>query len=156
MRGPGLTVAEALAVLGLERPSIKAASDADAEERLAAWKAGPLRRAWAAAAKVAHPDRGGSDADMARVNAARDCLDALKVQLQRPRRAPDPVHATGGLTAAELDAVFRELRRARMREVLRGTATASAGSAWVGADGEPEVEVIVMERDGVFRAYRRR
>lgn len=33
-----------------------------------------LQQAWRAAAKAAHPDAGGSDAAMAKVNAARDLL----------------------------------------------------------------------------------
>ena len=49
-----------------------------------------LQQGWRTAAKAAHPDAGGSDAAMARLNAARDLLQPLAQMLQPATAAAAP------------------------------------------------------------------
>jgi len=52
-----------------------------------------LQKAWRIAAKAAHPDAGGSDAAMAKINAARDLLQPIAQQqaMPAPARKHQPV-----------------------------------------------------------------
>lgn len=83
-----MTIPEALTVLELALPQIRAASPAEAQAALQAWKDGPLKAAWRAKAKASHPDRGGTDEAVRRVLAARDVLDGLHIGVPRPSPPP--------------------------------------------------------------------
>jgi hypothetical protein len=104
-----MTGDEALAVLGCPPPpSLQGCrSRQEAEDRLQAWKDGPVRTAYKARAKECHPDRGGDEDAMKRLNAAKALCDDLHVQARRPPQ-PQPVvvvvrtgwHSTGATTSA--------------------------------------------------------
>lgn len=78
------TLTQAITLLAVELPKLRAAT---AQEDLKAWKEGPLREAWRAAAKAHHPDR-AKPADreaatkrFAELSAAHDKLQALDVRV---------------------------------------------------------------------------
>lgn len=79
-----MSATEALALLGLRAPSIASAAE------LAAWKVGPLKTAHHATARAVQ----GSQATLARVHAAREVLELLRVR--EPTPTPTPTRAAGG------------------------------------------------------------
>ena len=80
-----MSATEALALLGLKVPSVATADE------LAAWKVGPLKKAHHATALTVQ----GSQAALARVHAAREVLELLRVREPTPTPTPTPTRAAG-------------------------------------------------------------
>lgn len=85
-----MTAREALALLRLDLPTIRASSDDDCDRQLRAWKDGPLKTAHRAAARRAQ----GSQSALVDVHAARDVLELLGART----RAPTPTATRRGIT----------------------------------------------------------
>lgn len=95
--------AECCRLLGVQPPSLRGCTHFEqAQERLRAWKDGPLKRAYRRAAMDAHPDRGGTNERMQAVNAAYAKLRD-ELEIKRPTARVGRVvrmHSTGGGTSA--------------------------------------------------------
>ena len=83
-----MTTSESLALLGLDHPQIKGATQEDVDAKLQAWKENELKAAYRVKAKETHPDRNPDDPDAAEklkaVRAAYEKLLKLRSNLKRP------------------------------------------------------------------------
>lgn len=83
-----MTSAQAAAILGIAVPHFSGKTQADVEAQLAAWKAGPLKKAWRVAALAFHPDRNtddaGAEARFKEASEAHEFLLGLQVRLRVP------------------------------------------------------------------------
>lgn len=97
------TMTQCFKLLALERPRITGTTQAQVDERLAAWKAGALKTAYRKKAREAHPDvNSASDADQQFKNvqaAYEQVLEDLKVNLPRKEVQCPAGHARIPLTA---------------------------------------------------------
>ena len=118
-----MTAAHAATLLGIEVPRITGKSQVDVEAQLAAWKEGPLKKAWRVKALQCHPDTSildeGAEARFRAVVEAYAFLRQLRVRLRRAtQEGVDPLVASL-MKAGILERNIRALRESGELERLR-------------------------------------
>ena len=89
---------QAFAVLGVDPPSLEGVRTfLEAVKRLEDWKSSDLKSAYRKLAKRHHPDTGGDEEQMKRVNQAYQTIrDDLKIVRRQPARRGVVIRVVGG------------------------------------------------------------
>ena len=98
-----MTSARAATILGITVPRFSGKTQEDVEVQLSAWKDGPLKKAWRAAAGLYHPDKNQADPDaeskFKEAQEAHEFMLSLRVRLRVPVKSCPRGHTRTPATA---------------------------------------------------------